>query len=70
MRHEAAQCTLLPGGRSGTEDGRCVCPRGTRLIRGQCRKVSQGPTLEINPNLVDPKVLEQPVPRREPLTKQ
>ena len=32
------QCKLLPG-QIRLENGRCVCPRGTSLIRGECRKV-------------------------------
>lgn len=31
------QCRLLPG-MIRTQDGRCVCPRGTRLVAGACRK--------------------------------
>ncbi|MDS1135798.1 DUF7929 domain-containing protein [Nitratireductor indicus] len=31
------QCRLLPG-QIRTKDGRCVCPRGTRLVAGACRK--------------------------------
>ncbi|MCR4269304.1 DUF11 domain-containing protein [Nitratireductor sp. ZSWI3] len=32
-----AECRLLPG-QIRTRDGRCVCPRGTQLVRGACRK--------------------------------
>ena len=37
-KDEPPQCKLLPG-QIRLDDGRCVCPRGTRLIRGECRKV-------------------------------
>ncbi|WP_244468012.1 DUF11 domain-containing protein [Nitratireductor soli] len=32
-----AECRLLPG-QIRTRDGQCVCPRGTRLVAGACRK--------------------------------
>ncbi len=34
---KTGKCELLPG-QIRTQDGRCVCPRGTSLVRGQCRK--------------------------------
>ena len=39
---EPQQCTLLPG-QIRTQDGRCVCPRGTELRGGACRKVEEPP---------------------------
>jgi hypothetical protein len=42
------------------------CPKGTHLVRGQC--VKDRPTLQINPNLLNPNLLEQLAPRRRPQT--
>jgi hypothetical protein len=36
-KDQPPQCKLLPG-QIRTQDGRCVCPRGTSLVRGECRK--------------------------------
>ena len=46
----AAECKLLPG-QIRPENGRCVCPRGTSLVRGECRK-DQPPQCKLLPGQI------------------
>jgi hypothetical protein len=74
---------LLPG-QIRTSDGRCVCPRGTVLVRGACRQRAAVPDCPRGTRLVrgrcvktggdaptlriNPNLLEQVVPRLLPRT--
>ena len=49
-RAAGMQCKLLPG-QIRLENGRCVCPRGTSLIRGECRK-DQPPQCKLLPGQI------------------